>query len=429
MTQTCSRCSRPNPAEALFCYYDGCALPGHDGDGTPIAAGGRRFSSPFVFPSGQACQTFDELALACQQSWPEAKEILQQGFLENFLSGLGRADLALAARQAASYFDLDRGLDQFLGRLPSKALKAPKLEVEPLEINLGQLQVGQDRRFEIHLDNQGMRLIYGTMSRGDCGWLMIGEPPGVREKLIDFGSELTVPVHVRGERLRASHKLLEGRIVIATNGGTASVHVRVEVPVKPFPDGVLAGARSPREIAEKAKKSIKEAAMLLENGTVAAWYKDNGWAYPVQAPASSGLSAVQQFFEALGLTPAPKVEISEQAVTFRAKAGERLRHALVVKTEANRAVWAHGIGDQAWLEVGRAKLEGKTATLPLLIRSVPDRPGETLEARLTVTSNGNQRFIVPVTVEVAGTPRPAEPEAVANCGHFALPRMDKAPSQ
>ena len=247
------------------------------------------------------------------------------------------------------------------------------------------MQVGEDRQLEIHLDNQGMRLIHGRMSRGDCGWLMLGDPPGAREKMVEFGSELLVPVRIRGERLRASHKPLEGRIVINTNGGNVPVNVRVEVPVKPFPDGVLAGARSPREIAAKAKAALKEAAALLENGAVANWYKENGWAYPVQGPSSSGLGAVQQFFEALGLTPPPKVEIADQAITLQGDAGDRLQHKIEVKTQERRPVWANGISDQPWLQVGRAKLEGNTATLPLLIRSVPDQPGETLQAEVTVT--------------------------------------------
>lgn len=404
MTQTCTRCSRVNPADALYCYWDGSTLPGHDSNETAGPVGSRRFPSPFVFPSGKVCHNFDELALSCHQHWHEAKEIIQQGFLEGFLSGLGRADLAMAARQAAGYPDPDRGLDQFLSMLPTQALRPPRLEVEPLQINLGQMRVGEDRRFELHLNNQGMRLIFGTITRADCGWLMLGEPPGVREKLIDFGSELTIPVCVRGSRLRASHKPIEGRIIIDTNGGMAVVQVRVEVPVIPFPKGVLAGAVSPRQIASRTKAALKEAAALLEDGSVANWYKDNGWSYPVQAPSSSGLGAVQQFFEALGLTPPPPVEISETAVMLRGQVGQRLQHKLEVRASVNRPVWAHSISDQAWLEASRAKLDGRVATVPLLIRSVPDRPGETLQAQVTITCNGNQKFVVPVLLEIAGTP-------------------------
>src|SRR5258707_5413550 len=47
-----------------------------------------------------------------------------------------------------------------------------------------------------------------------------------------------------------------------------------------------------------------------------------------QGPSSSGLGAVQQFFEALGLTPPPKVDISERSVALRGDPGQPLRHAL-----------------------------------------------------------------------------------------------------
>ena len=45
--------------------------------------------------------------------------------------------------------------------------------------------------------------------------------------------------------------------------------VRAEVPVQPFPEGVLKDARNPRQLAEKAKHSHREAAELFERGAVA----------------------------------------------------------------------------------------------------------------------------------------------------------------
>jgi len=44
-------------------------------------------------------------------------------------------------------------------------------------------------------------------------------------------------------------------------------------------------------------------------------------------------------------------------------------------------------------------MSGRTADIPLIVR-VPDEPGENLQANLTVTSNGNQKFIVPVRLSV-----------------------------
>src|SRR5262245_19695205 len=95
MANTCTHCSRVNPPEALYCYHDGRALAQAAGAG-PQNVGAQAFPTPFVFPDGRPCRTFDELALTCQQNWPAARELLRQGLLENFLGGLDRADLAMA---------------------------------------------------------------------------------------------------------------------------------------------------------------------------------------------------------------------------------------------------------------------------------------------------------------------------------------------
>jgi hypothetical protein len=400
MAHVCRTCSRVNPAEAQYCFHDGTSLDGHGPHAGPMRAGALFFRQPFVFPSGVSCRTFDELALACQGSWQAARDLLEQGYLERFLGGLGRADLALAAREAARFPDRDRGLDEFLAKLPSKALHPPSLNVEPLQINLGVLKLGQDRRFALRLRNGGMRLLYGTVTCVDSIWLTVGDAPGGPRKLFQFADDSTIPVHVVGRRLRAGNKPLEGKLLVESNGGVETVLVRAEVPVTPFPAGALAGALSPRQIAEKAKASPREAALLFEQGAVERWYQSNGWTYPVQGPAASGISAVQQFFEALGLTTPPRVEISEQAVHLLGHVGERLEHELRVETQEKRPVYAHAVSDQPWLRIGPIALEGRSATIPLEVPAVPPRPGEHLQGRVTVTANGNQRFWVSVLLSV-----------------------------
>src|SRR5215467_5455837 len=122
MSHTCTKCSRVNPDEAIFCYFDGMPLNGLGRAGGPVAIGAQAFPSPFVFPSGRSCRSFNELALACQEEWTPARELLHKGYLENFLGGLGRVDLAQAAKEAARFPDPDRALDQLLAALPSETL-------------------------------------------------------------------------------------------------------------------------------------------------------------------------------------------------------------------------------------------------------------------------------------------------------------------
>src|SRR5713101_5749606 len=400
MAQTCGKCSRMNPAEASFCYYDGSALVGHLTNGGPVKTGSQPFPHQFVYPSGEVCGNFDQLAVACHENWAEARELLQQGFLETFLGGLGRTDLAAAAHDAARHPDPDRGLDQFLDQLPTDVIREPKLAVEPTEINLGQLTDRGDRRLELHLYNQGMRLLYGSVTCENGVWLALGEGSGSPRKVFQFGSELVIPVQVRGQLLRASSKPQEGRLSIDSNGGRLTVVVRAEVAPKPFPDGVLAGALSPRHLAEEAKAHPKEAALFFENGSAARWYKDNGWTYPVRGPVATGVGAVQQFFEALGLTPAPKVEVSAPAISLHGRIGQPVSYSLHVVTQEKRPVFASAASNQPWLIIGRAKLEGRKATLPLTVSHIPDSDEAVLQAEVTVTANGNQRFVIPVTLEV-----------------------------
>lgn len=365
MVQTCTKCSRANPAEAVYCYFDGFVLSGHGRNGGPVAVGALAFAAPFVFPGGRTCRTFDELALACHEDWPGARDLLRQGHLERFFGGLGRIDLARAAHEAAAFPDADRGLDQLLAKLPGDVLEEPKLRAHPQSVSLGVLKVGEDRRFDLHLENAGMRLLYGSVTCAANVWLALGDGPGASEKLFQFNHEAIIAVHVRGDRLRAYNKPIEARLLVESNGGTATVVVRAEVPVQPFPPGALGGAKSPRQVAEKAKANPKEAAKLFEDGSVERWYKANGWTYPVQGPASSGLAAVQQFFDALGLTEAPALKLSETSITLAAPSGQSVPHSLRLYTEGKRPVYARAESDQPWLLVRGIDLDGSTAEIHL----------------------------------------------------------------
>jgi hypothetical protein len=405
MPQTCPKCSRINPAEALFCFQDGIPLRALDGRVDRVDPGSRPFPVPFVFPSGVTCLTFDQLALACVNDWPGAVALLRQGFFSGFLSSLGREDLAQEARQAARYPDPDRGLNRLLARLPARSLTPAKLLVEPRKINLGQLAAGVDRKIELHLANQGSGLLFGSVSCEETPWLGVGEGQGVSDKVFQFLSEAVLVVQVRGHHLRAANKPLQGRITIQSNGGSQVVQIAAEVPVVPFRDGLLAGARSPRQVAEKAKTSPKEAAVLFEKGAVAAWYKENGWDYPVLGEVASGVAAVQQFFEALGLTAPPKLEISNTSLSLFGNPGEALRQTVRISTPEKRPVYARAVSNRPWLKVAGVRLEGRSASIDLAVPAVPAVPGERFEALVTITSNGNQRFEVPVTLSVAGTRR------------------------
>src|SRR5262249_16416336 len=109
MPLQCPTCSKVNPSDAVYCYYDGRALAqgGHEG---PLRLGTLPFPIPFCFADGQSYPNFNQLALACDERWNEAKNLLAQGIWQSFFSAMGRLDLATAAGQAAKEPDRDVGL-------------------------------------------------------------------------------------------------------------------------------------------------------------------------------------------------------------------------------------------------------------------------------------------------------------------------------
>src|SRR5262245_7353140 len=84
MSRQCGECSRVNPSEAAYCYHDGMPLNGvRAGDGTTVNFGTWTFPSPFVFPTGESCRNFIQLAQACLLHPQQTIEVLQHGFLES----------------------------------------------------------------------------------------------------------------------------------------------------------------------------------------------------------------------------------------------------------------------------------------------------------------------------------------------------------
>src|ERR1700681_1311109 len=127
MSIACPVCSRINPADACYCYYDGRLLAKGRQEG-PLQVGSLPFPTTFHFADGQACANFNQLALACDVHWEEARGLLAEGIWPAFFGNIGRLDLAAAARQAAGDPDRDRGLSQFLEKLPADpdCLRPPK---------------------------------------------------------------------------------------------------------------------------------------------------------------------------------------------------------------------------------------------------------------------------------------------------------------
>ncbi len=335
--------------------------------------------------------------------------MLARGFFEAFLGGMGRADLAMAAQRAAEESDADHGLDALLAQLPGER-QPGVLVVAPREINFGRVKRCESRSFMIHLENQGMGLLSGNV-QSEVPWLALGDAAGAGSKVFQCRHELNITVQLVGKALRAHPKPQEGRIVVTAGHDICALVVRVEVLLQPFPDGVLAGATTPRQVAEKARAAPREAGRLFESGAVARWYESNGWDYPVEGQAASGMAAVQQFFEALGLTRPPEVVVSQNSVELAGAPGGNVEAFLFVESVENRPIYAHASSETPWILIGKARSQGNTVRVHLRVPSVPPLPGQRLKGQAIITTNGNQRFPVQVTLNIADIPVPPAPPA------------------
>ena len=260
MIQRCERCRRANPREAVYCHFDGAILTRAGAgdvpaDGSAMNVGVRPFPTPFLMPSGEACKNFVDLCRALHADSAVAHDLLRQGAFEAFFARLGRADLCVAATAAARAPDPVRGLDEILGRLPGCPLTAARLRVGSSEHDLGVLAPGEDREFTITLANEGMRLLFGVANPSGVDWLALDDRGRRQSRLFQFSGQTTFTVRIIGRHLRAYARQQEAEIRLTSNGGSAVVVVRVLVPVRPFAEGALAGADSPRQLAEKARQA------------------------------------------------------------------------------------------------------------------------------------------------------------------------------
>src|SRR5262249_15374481 len=141
------------------------------------------------------------------------------------------------------------------------------------------------------------------------------------------------------------------RLTVITNGGVIEVPVRLEVGGAGFPRPPFQGAESPRALAEKMRAQPKAAVAILESGEVARWFKANGWTYPVGGQTAKGVAAVQQFFEAMGLSRPPVIQVNPEETRLTALYPEVVQGQVVLWTQAKKWVYADVDSDVPWLRI------------------------------------------------------------------------------
>lgn len=394
---TCPNCRRTNPAGANFCYFDGQMLRLA---GAPAGVDPRLLAREFVFPSGRICRTLEDFVHGCQQEWEDARALLKAGSLASYLDGIGRPDLGRAARETQGEPDPDTALYDFLQSLPAAPNQGPRLDLHPRRIGLPGMRAGETRHVTFAVNNLGRGFLLGKiMVRDGDPWLLLGEGTISSPVKTAKNQEVAVKVDARGLTAGRSYS---GRLMAVTNGGIAEVPVRLDLESVPFPRQPYQGAASPRDLAARIRANPKPAIPFLEGGEIARWFEANGWTYPIPGASAKGLAAVQQFFEYLGLSKPPALQLSSEKIRFSCIPPEVRRGEVVLRTEAKK--WVYGRLDSRvpWLRVVTPDVYGaREATLAFEVDSSRVKGMET--GTLEVTANGGQKLTIQVTAEV---PRP-----------------------
>jgi hypothetical protein len=391
--QVCPRCRRVNPADAAYCHFDGMVLVAIPTAG--VAAPGQLLQE-FVFPSKRRCKTLDDFVQGCQYEWDDARDLLHKGHFTRYFTGIGRMDLARACQEAEKQADPDIALHNFLRNLPASSVPGPKLDLSPRRLVVSQVRAGQTKQVMLKVLNQGRGILQGKVTVAEGPWLRVGDN-GVCPLKATRDQDVAVTIETRG----LSPQAYSGRLVVVTNGGLAEVPVRVEVGAAPFPTSPFKGAASQRELAEKMRANPKAAVPLLESGEVQRWFAANGWPFPVRGVPARGIAAVQQFFEGMGLSKPPPLQLSENDVHCVCVAPEVVSRQLILRTPVKKWVYAQVDADVPWLRVTTPNVAGaQQAAIAFELDSGQLDEGRVHEGHLKLTANAGQKLQVRVRVDV-----------------------------
>jgi len=121
---------------------------------------------PFTFRSGDVVTSLFELAAACDQHWDEAIEHLYAGDFEPWLEQWNRKDLAVrAASIRRRGGDRSAGLEELI-RAVDHTMPMPALALSQTTLDLGTVERGERRTFNVDVMNAGRGYLHGEAEIG-----------------------------------------------------------------------------------------------------------------------------------------------------------------------------------------------------------------------------------------------------------------------
>ena len=402
----CPRCHRANPGAAAFCYFDGAPLS----QGSVTAAPAAKAFPEFVFTSGRRCQTLEEFAAGCRDEWSDARELLSRGVLGRYLANAGRADLAGVAGQAQTFTNPDAALLEFLGNLPAppRGGQVPRLGLDPRRVVLsGNLHPGDQKKIHVLIVNQGGGLLQGRLTvADDTPWLRLADADGSSSLAIQAArhQQINMVIDTRG---LVGGQTFTSKLTIITNGGVAELPIRMDLGATLFAHPPFKGAATQRQLAERMRGDPKAAVPLLENGTVRKWFHANGWNYPIAGASAHGIGAVQQFFECLGLSKPPALELSEKSLLFDCRRPGVQAGSVTLRTSGRKWVYAEVESNVPWLTVLTPSVSGaQQAVINFEVDGSQLTDSRVYEAALQIRANGGKRLELPIQAN-ALRPKPS----------------------
>ncbi|MFO0864076.1 MAG: hypothetical protein U0744_05380 [Gemmataceae bacterium] len=376
----------------------------------PHAADAQKLGLEFAFPSGRRVRTFEELAQACHDDWNSARELLQQGAFRQFFVSLGRNDFAQRAEEAVREANADIALARFLQSLPA-AKHAPRLDLQPRRIFLGTLSPGETRLLQATLKNAGAGMLQGAVNLADGdSWIRLDGTSDPKRCLVNTSNDQRVGFSIDTRGLPSAQSYA-ARFMVVTNGGVAELPVGFDLAAQPYPKAPFQGATTARELAEKMRKQPKVAGPALESGDIQRWFASNGWKYPIEGTPARGTAGVQQFFEAMGLSRPPLVQVSPRSLDVRVRWPETKRISFHLQTASRKWVYATVTTDSPWLRPVQGSVAGPQQAVVAVevdARLAAAQKGEPTGA-IHLTANGGQKIIVQVRLGVDGAPGPRKP--------------------
>lgn len=391
--QRCPRCQRANPPEASFCHNDGIPL---DTVHIPHAD---YFPREWRFPSGRTCKTVDELVQGCLVEWTEARNALVRRDFVKFFEQNNRADLARLVPPAEP--DPDAALQIMLEKLPTRIKAAPQLDVAPRRLHVPDVGRSDTRKVIVTVINRGTGLLSGELVVAEgAQWL---RPSTMRVKA---HTEQPVEVAIDPKGLPTTGSYF-ARLQVRTNGGTVEVPIQVDLTVRGVPFQGF-HVTDPQDLARVMLARPKEGAKWLASGAVRKLFSAEGWDYPLEGrPLAPSLGAVQQYFEALGLSQVPRVSLDAAGFEVTCEYPEVITRAVTLSTTSKKWVYAFVESGALWLRPREAAVAGgRQVDVVFDIDSEMMEPGRVHEGILQLTVNGGVEHSVWVRVDVR---RPFEP--------------------